>query len=118
MFGIGRPPVGIDGEIIEAASLCAAFDAIMTKLAQRLQRTQAEVVPAATMWLDMVGDRRQREGPMLQAKGAQGFDLELVPTAATPDFELVPLPPRSRLGERRAKSAFACLGAHSGACKP
>jgi hypothetical protein len=55
----------------EATLFCKLLSAFVASLAERLQTTQPEQVPVATMRLDVVGNTGGYDQALLQAMGAE-----------------------------------------------
>jgi len=83
----------------------------MTASAKRLQFAQDERIPVAMVRVHMIGDCRNGGNPAGFTHPAQREIPQLKPSAPTPSFKLIPLPPWSCLhikapGLRKSRANF------------
>jgi hypothetical protein len=95
MTRVDRPTIFVDEIGSITVDVEPALGAAVTRRAQGLESPEAKRIPVASMRLDVVGDRRQRDDAAALAHGAERVLLELQGATSAPDVELVPLAPGS-----------------------
>ena len=93
---VERPTIESNaGEV--AASLDKPLCAVMTPLAERLERTEPEFVDIPPMRLDVITDLRRHDNASVEAILAKRMLEQLVPTDPRPAPRAVPSVPLRRL---------------------
>src|SRR6185369_150636 len=103
VLGVCRPPVCPDVGP-EAPRFLILLAALMAVTAQGLQRTQPELIPVATVRLDVVGDHRRHHMALVQTMLAQGVHLHLHPGAGLPSAKAVPVARVGRMQHQAPRS--------------
>ena len=100
MFGVYWHAIDADG-VVESARFYKPFRRVMARLAQRLNCTEAELVPIAMMRLDMVTDGCDGYATIGCTDGTKRLDAQLIARAFDPDSKIVPRIP-GRVTSRHA----------------
>jgi hypothetical protein len=96
MTRVDRPTVIADRRI-EPVEIEASFERVVTVRAERLKLAETKRVPVSPMRDHMVGDGGQRDHATFDAEPAQRLVRELQAATPTPDVELIPFTPGTRL---------------------
>jgi hypothetical protein len=91
-----------------ATRLDEALRSVMTLLAQALKRTEPKFIDIAVVWLDVIANRRCRDGAAFQAIFAKRVLKQLVLPDPGPASGAVPLVPFRRLSANAHGSIHHC----------
>src|SRR5215472_12686431 len=93
MTRIERPPAAIERCRAKPVKRKTLLQPVVAISAERLQLAQQEGVPVAAVRADMVGYGGDSHKTAGLAHSTHGEVTQLQPSAASPPFELIPLPP-------------------------